>query len=124
MLFSMIITRFCPVAVLGFLKDRKQMKCAMVLIFTGYAAMLIAAIGKVVVEEKWLGIFLIPLSMFPQYFCYGFAIWILIRCIWHSWSERVWRRVHIVALSIILLGIFLEKYVNAKILQIFFNFFK
>ena len=124
MLFRLIITRACPVATVYFVKDRKQIKRAIVILSLFYILMMMIAIGKIVIEEKWVGVISIPLSLFPQYIFYGFAIWCLIRCIWHSWSERVWRRVQLFSLIMIFLGIFTEIYVNAKILEIFINLFK
>ena len=124
MLFRLIITRACPVAAVYFVKDRKQIKRAIVILSLFYILMMMIAIGKIVIEEKWLGVICIPLSLFPQYLFYGFAIWSLIRCIWYSWSERVWRRVQLFSLIMIFLGIFTEIYVNAKILKIFINLFK
>ncbi len=124
MLFRLIITRACPVAALYFVKNRKQIKRALVILMLLYVLMMMIAIGKIVIEENWVVVISIPLSLFPQYIFYGFAIWCLIRCIWHSWSERVWRRVQLFSLIMIFLGIFTEIYVNAKILKIFINLFK
>lgn len=124
MFIYLIITRVCPFAALHFMKNRKQIKRAIVILLLFYVLMIMIAIGKIVIEEKWLGIICIPLLLFPQYLFYGFAIWSLIRCIWHSWSERVWRRVHCFSLIIIFLGIFTEIFINTKILQIFFKIFK
>ena len=124
MLFHLMITRVCPVVVLYFMKNRKQIKRAIIILSLFYVFMMLLAIGKIVIEEKWLGIICVPLSLFPQYLFYGFAIWSLIRCIWYSWSERVWRRVYLFSLIMIFLGIFSEIYVNSKILRIFFKLFK
>ena len=124
MLFRLIITRACPVAALYFVKNRKQIKRAIVILMLLYVLMIMIAIGKIVIEEKWIGVICIPLLLFPQYLFYGFAIGSLIRCIWHSWSERVWRRVHCFSLIIIFFGVFTEIFINTKILQIFFKIFK
>lgn len=124
MLFYLILTRFCPIAAIGFLKTKRQMKIAVLSVVACYGLSLLAAAGKIIVEKKWLAILYIPFSMFPHYVCYGFAMWILMRCIWHCWSERVWKRIHFVSLITILSGVFAERYINAKVLQIFFGIFK
>ena len=124
MLLQLFIARVCPVAALGFLKERKQLKLFMAVVLIGYILSLIVAVVKLISMEKWLAILFVPLSMFPHYICYGFAMVILVRCIWKSWSERVWKRIYFFSIVIIMAGVLLEKYINIQILQIFFNFFK
>ncbi len=124
MLLQLFVTRVCPVAALGFFKKRKQLKMFVAVVLIGYILSLIVAVVKLISKEKWLAILLVPLSMFPHYICYGFAMLILVRCIWHSWSERVWKRIYFFSILIIMAGVLLEKYINAQILQFFFKFFK
>lgn len=124
MLLWLLMIRFCPFVILGFLKERKQIKQAVIILGTGYVVGILIATVKIIVEEKWLAVIYVPLSMFPHYICYGFALKILIRCLWYAWSERVWKRIHALALMCVFAGVFMEKYLNDRILQIFFKIFK
>lgn len=124
MLFRLLLFRLGPFIGLHFCKERKQMKLAVRLLLLCYGVCLIIAVWKIVSEKKWLGILYVPISMFPHYIFYGFAIWILVRCIWSAWSERVWRRIYQISLLCIILGILTENYWNPKILHFFFEIFK
>lgn len=124
MLLWLIMIRLSPFVILGFLKERKQIKQAVIILGTCYVVGILIATAKIIAEEKWLAIIYVPISMFPHYICYGFALRILIRCIWYAWSERVWKRIHSFALMSVLAGVFAEKYFNDKILQFFFEIFK
>ena len=87
-------------------------------------------IGSVMLDKSpvalltGLGAFATVLMLVFRDSILGFAMWILMRCIWHCWSERVWKRIHFVSLITILSGVFAERYINAKVLQIFFGIFK
>ena len=124
MLFQLLVLRFLPVLFLAFLKERRQIKRILIVIAGIYVVSFAAAVWEVIVQFQWMGILVVPLLMFPQYLCYGFAGWILVRCLWHAWSARVWKRIICVSLISVLVGVFLENYWNPKILQIFFGIFK
>ena len=124
MLFRLLFIRLCPLAALRFCKDRKQIKLSVAMLLLCYGVCFLIAVGKIMVEKKWAAIVFIPLSMFPHYICYVFSIWILIRCIWCAWSERVWKRIHSLSVISVFAGILMESYWNPKILQIFFEIFK
>ena len=124
MLFQLLILRFTPVLFLAFLKERRQIKKILIVIAGLYMISFIAAVWEVVIQFQWMGILVIPLLMFPQFLCYGFAGWILARCLWHAWSVRVWKRIVFVSMISVLAGVFLENYWNPKILQFFFEIFK
>lgn len=124
MLIRLLIIRFCPFAVLRMLKEKKKVKKAVIGILMVYMVGFLMAAGKIAVEKQWLSILYVPLSMLPHYICYGVAVWMIIRCIWKAWSERVWRRIHLISLLFVLMGVLMENYLNPKILQIFFEIFK
>lgn len=124
MLLKLVILRLVPICMLGLLKDRYQIKLMTGGVSVLYAVGLVMSAWKIVIQEKWLGILILPVSLFPHYICYIFSLWIMLRCIWHAWSERVWKRVYILSIFSILLGVLSENYINTKILQIFFKIFK
>ena len=124
MLLKLMIIRMVPICVLGFLKERYQIKMITGGISVLYVICFLTTVWKIFTQEKWLGIFILPVAMFPHYICYIFALWIMLRCIWHAWSERVWKRVYILSIFSVLLGVLSENYINTKILQIFFKIFK
>lgn len=124
MLLKLVIFRLVPICVLGLLKDRYQIKLMTGGVSVLYAVGLVMSAWKIVIQEKWLGILILPVSLFPHYICYIFSLWIMLRCIWHAWSERVWKRVYILSIFSVLLGVLSENYINTKILQIFFKIFK
>lgn len=124
MLFRLLLFRLSPVILLRFCRDRKQIKIAVHIILAIYGLCLLIAMWKIFTQKKWLGILYLPLSMFPHYLCYGFAIWMLIRCIWSAWSDRVWKRIYNLSVMSVMVGILTENYINPKILQFFFEIFK
>ena len=124
MLLKLLLLRFCPMAMLGFIKDKNQIKKAIYILCSLYGIGFFAALMQIIKSESLYSIICIPLAVFPHYICYVFAMFLFIRCIWHAWSKRVWKRIYLIALISILLGVFMECYWNPKILQIFFNFFK
>ena len=124
MLLKLMIIRLIPICVLGLLRERYQIKMMTGGISALYVICFLTTVWKIVTQEKWLGILIVPVSLFPHYICYIFALWIILRCIWHAWSERVWKRVYIVSIFSVLLGVLSENYINTKILQIFFKIFK
>ena len=124
MLLKLMIIRLIPICVLGFLRERYQIKMITGGISVLYAICFLTTVWKIFTQEKWLGILILPISMFPHYICYIFSLWIMLRCIWHAWSERVWKRVYILSIFSVFLGVLSENYINTKILQLFFKIFK
>ena len=124
MLLKLVILRLVPICMLGLLKDRYQIKLMTGGLSVLYAVGFVMSAWKIVTQEKWLGILILLVSLFPHYICYIFALWIMLRCIWQAWSERVWKRVYILSIFSVLLGVLSENYMNTKILQIFFKIFK
>lgn len=124
MLLRLLLFRLGPFVSLRFCKDRKKVKLTFAMIAIVYGGFFLIAAWKIFSQEQWKGILYLPISMFPHYICYAFAIWMLIRCIWSAWSERVWKRIYGLSLISIILGILAENYWNPKILQFFCNFFK
>ncbi len=124
MLLKLMIFRLAPFGILGFLKERRQIKFVTGIIIALYAISFIVTVWKIFSQKKWLGVLVLPISMFPHYICYVFSIWIILRCIWQIWSERVWKRIYFLSILSVLLGVLAENYVNTKILQIFFKIFK
>ena len=95
MLFSLMILRMFPLMMLWIVKDRKKIKAIFVLsggvILIGF---FMSAV-KIFQQEGWRSLVFILLGMFPHYLCYGFSFWILLRCIWYAWSDRVWKRIRL-----------------------------
>lgn len=124
MLLRLLLFRLGPLIALRFCKDRKQIKLAVAMLLISYSACFSIAAWKLFSQEHWKGILYLPISMFPHYICYAFAIWVLLRCIWSAWSERVWKRIYIISSISVILGILAENYWNPKVLQFFFEIFK
>ena len=124
MLFRLFLFRLGPLVFLKFCKEKRQIKLVVCLIGAIYGLCLLLAIWRLFSQEKWLGIIYLPISMLPHYIAYGFAIWMLVRCIWSAWSGRVWNRIYIMSVISVIIGIFSEYYINPQILQIFFKIFK
>ncbi len=124
MLLKLLIFRFGPFGILGFLKERRQIKLVTGIIVVLYTISFLITVWKIFSQERLLGVLVLPISMFPQYIFYVFSICIVLRCIWQIWSERVWKRIYFLSILSVLLGILAENYINTKILQIFFKIFK
>ena len=124
MLLRLLLFRLGPLLGLQFCKEKKKIKLVFMMIAIVYSVCFFVAAWTIFNKEQWLGILYLPISMFPHYLCYGFAIWLLLRCLWNAWSERVWKRIYSIALLCVFLGILAENYWNPKILQFFCNFFK
>ncbi len=121
MLLRLILLRMSPLISLRFCKNREQIKRAVWFLLICYGLCLLLAVWKLFSQEKWMGIIYLPLALFPHYLCYGFAIWMILRCILGAWSERVWKRIFSLSILSIALGILSENYWNPKILQFFFE---
>ena len=124
MLLRLIIFRLGPLISLHFCKDRKQIKVNFAVMGIIYVLCFLIAAWRIFGQKKWMGIIYLPISMFPHYLCYGFAIWLLIRCLWSAWSARVWKRIYGIAIICVIFGILAENYWNPQILQFFFEIFK
>lgn len=124
MLLRLLILRIGPLIFLRFCKDRGQMKLAVVSLLICYGLCFLIAIRSLFVQVKWMAVIYLPLALFPHYICYGFAVWMLLRCILGAWSERVWKRIYHLSLISTALGIMAETYWNPRILQFFFNIFQ
>ena len=118
MLLKLLIIRFGPLAVLGMEKDKKRIKYAvwlMALVSAGLFAMALFALFK---EKKGTAILYLPFLMFPQDVFYLFSLWILLRAVRQSWSNRVWKRIYILSSLSTMIGILTEKYCNPAVLDI------
>ena len=123
MIFRLFLIRMGPLLCLGFCKKRNKMKTAIHLFIIGYGGLFAAAAWKLFLQERWKGMFYLPLSMFPQCLFYGFAVWMILRCVLHAWSERVWKRIYKVSVVVTIFGVLTEFYWNPWILEkILINF--
>ena len=124
MLLKLFLLRLGPILAIGFSKKQKQIKKGLMLFLIFYLLLLIISVGKVLVEKQWGGLLYFFAAIFPHYLFYGFAIWMLVRCIWQMWSQRVWRRIYYLSIFSTIFGIITENYINPQILQFFFKIFK
>lgn len=124
MLVKLLLFRLGPILVLKFCKRRDQIKLAGLVEILGYAVCFLTAAWKVFCEEKWKGIFWVLGALFPHSLCYGFAGWLLLRCIWNVWSVRVWNRICLTAIGVTMFGILMEMYWNPVILSLVSWFLK
>lgn len=123
MLLRLVIVRLVPLLSLRVCKDRKSIKTILVVEGAVYVLLFVLAAWRIISKENGTGILFLLLSIFPHYLCYGFSLWLLIRCVWNAWSDRVWKRIYGVAMMSLIVGILFENYWNPKILQFFCNFF-
>lgn len=123
MLVRLMVYRLLPVAILGFCRNKKNLKLTAFVTLTGCLLCFLAAVWKIFQQQQWWGLVVLPLAMFPHAICYLFAIWIILRCIWNTWSERVWKRIFYLSIFSIFVGVLLEIYVNSYILQLFLKNF-
>lgn len=119
MMFRLILFRLGPLVSLHFCKDRRRVKLVSNLLLLCYGVCLLIAGWKIFTQESWRGMLYLPVSMFPHYIFYGFALWMLLRCVWSAWSERVWKRIYGLSFLCVILGILMENYWNPKVLQFF-----
>ena len=124
MLFFLLLVRLLPVTLLGMCKSQKRIKMMYLLLMLLNVSGVLIASASVVIQEHVRSFLYIPCAMFPHYICYVFSVCILARCIWHAWSQRVWKRIHLLSQAAILFGIFLELCWNPKILQILLKILK
>lgn len=117
MLVKLLLFRLCPVVCLKLCKKRKQIKLTGVLEILCYAVCFLSAVWKIFYEEKWKGILWVLGSLFPHSLCYGFAVWLIWRCLWNVWSVRVWNRIYLAAIWAVMVGILMELYWNPAVLR-------
>ena len=118
-LFQILSFRLIPLIGLKMCKNRKRMKVFFCLLVFCYIAGVIMAIRKLVGDMKRHGVVWLVLAMFPQYIFYGFVFLLLGRCIWKSWSERVWKRIFKLSVIGTIFGALMENYLNTLILGFF-----
>ena len=123
MLFRLLIFRMGPLAVLNFFKERNKLKRLLYLMLVLGALFFLTAAWQIFKQERWQSVWILLLSMFPQGFFYGFAVWMLFRCVMKAWSKRVWKRIYSLAFLCILCGILAVLYINPFILRFFVKFF-
>lgn len=119
MLFRLILFRLGPLAMLKLFKERNKLKLVLYLFLVLFALVYFAAVLRIFYQEQWGSIWLLIVSMFPQCFFYGFAGWMILRCVRSAWSKRVWRRIYTLSFLCVLCGILAELYINPLILKIF-----
>jgi hypothetical protein len=124
MLLKLIILRLVPLLAIGFVKERRTMRGAARLLIGGTLFLVLTAVWEVFCLEGKRAFWCLPISLFPHYLFYLFAIWLIGKCIWKSWSERVWKRIYFLAVLSTIFGILTENYINPQILQFFFKNFK
>ena len=123
MIFRLFMLRMIPLLCLGFCKKRNKIKTAIILFLLCYAGLFAAAVWNLFLQKHWKGMFYLPLSVFPQWLFYGFAVWMILRCVLHAWSERVWKRIYKVSVVVTIFGVLTEFYWNPWFLEKILKFF-
>lgn len=124
MLFRLLLFRLAPWVGLIRCKKARDVKLVLLVTATVYFIAFIISVRELFVREQWKGILQVLLALLPHYLCYIFAGYLLARCIWSAWSDRVWERIRGLAFVLTIWGIFIENYWNLKILQFFCDFFQ
>lgn len=124
MLLKLLFFRLAPMFALRFCKTGNQMKLAVCVTIGLYLSGLILLLRKLIFDGSWDVLLWIPAALFPHYLFYGFAVWMLLRCLFYAWSERVFKRIYRVAFVVILLGVMAETFLNPHILRFFCKNFK
>lgn len=119
MLLRLFVFRMGPLALLHLCRERRKIKRMLIVLFCVYAICLVRSVFALFEMEKWNVFFYLPLAAMPQFFLYGFAGWLLFRCVFEEWSERVWKRIYGVSCVVTFLGILVEIYINPQILNFF-----
>lgn len=123
MLLQIMMIRLAPFFVLKLCRDRRMLKLSCVVMVLVFAGLFLFAAAAVMRREGIAGILYVFAGIFPHGVCYMFALWMISRCVWKEWSQRVWRRIRKVAFACVLLGIVMESYLNPKVLQFFCKIF-
>lgn len=124
MLLRLMVFRLLPVLLLKFYKEKNKIRLAGAVLLGWYVVLFVVAVSQMCEQTGWKTLLYLPISMVPHYLCYGFAVWLLIRCMWSTWSVRVWKRIYRISIVCILMGILMENYWNPRILEILLNFSK
>lgn len=119
MLFRLLLFRLLPIAGFRFVKERSKIKWAVIALLLMYCLGVVFLSYDLWKKNGWYGIALLIPALFPQYLFYGLACWLLLRCVFYAWSERVWKRIYLVSVGMVFLGILTEKYWNPPILTFF-----
>lgn len=123
MIFNLFMLRMTPLLCLKFCKKRSRIKIAILFFLICYGGLFVTAIWKLFLQKHWKGMFYLPLSVFPQWLFYGFAVWMILRCVLHAWSERVWKRIYKVSVVVTIFGVLTEFYWNPWFLEKILKFF-
>lgn len=118
MLFRILLLRMCPIILLKFCKNRRSLKIGVAAILIVYIIAGVVTLFYLWKIERWKILWLVPAAMFPQYVCYLFVIWCLLRCAWSPWSSRVWNRIFCLSVVIVSIGVYLEYTINPMILSV------
>lgn len=124
MLFRLVLFRLGPWVCLARCKKKRDVKMILLATAAVYLTGFIISVRVLFEQERWRGTLGVLFASFPHYLCYIFAGYLVARCVWNAWSERVWKRIRILAFLLIIIGILFENYLNSRILQFFYNFFK
>ena len=123
MLIRLLFLRGIPLLLLGYGKSRRQKKIILILVLI-LCGVGVYVVGSTLIQLRGAeGLVYVPVAMFPHALFYGFAVWSIGRCLWKSWSERVWKRIYILSWMLFFVGILLESYINPYILRFFFGNF-
>lgn len=120
MLIKLYFIRLFPMILLWKCKDIKKLRALLLVLLVGYGCCFATVGWELFCREHWMFLGYLIIAMFPQYLCYGFSMWLLMRCVWNPWSWRVWRRIFRISLIITVIGIYAEYYVNTWVLELFF----
>ena len=118
MLLKIMLLRMTPMIFIGRAKKRKKMKLTLAVSVMMFLILGVFSATEVFKQKHWRGIVYLILSMFPHSFLYLLAFGLMSRCVWKMWSKRVWKRVYIVSIIVVIVGVLSEIYVNPRILQI------
>ena len=124
MLFQLFVVRMGPLIFLRVCKERKRIKFFLILLILIYGVALAGSFLEIKMKTFWNAIWLMMISMFPHYLIYGFSAWLIIRCIWNAWSERVWNRIFALSIFLTTVGILCEKYINPSFVRFFLKILK
>lgn len=117
MWIKLIIFRMIPVAGFIFCRNYQKKKRYSLwlgaVIFTSFTLSLLYFYEK----KQLLGMGIFLLALLPQWLAYGFALFLIYRCIWQCWSVRVWDRIYKIALIFLIFGMILEKYCNPWVIS-------
>ncbi|MGN0335248.1 MAG: hypothetical protein ACI4DV_06265 [Lachnospiraceae bacterium] len=119
MLFQLFVLRMSPVLLLGMCRKHQEKKSLSIFLGLALFVILAASLVGLVKANGISGILYLFLGMFPQIIFYGFAFFLIYRCIWKEWSVRVWKRIYLIAVLSVLLGIWVECYCNSGLLTLF-----